>query len=165
MVLLLIILFIVLMLFYLLVVPISMVINTKQSEYFVTLPGIIKSSLEFNSAQIVVIHIKLLFFGFKIKPFENKKARKKKEKQTHRKTTMKKPLNRIPGFLKAFSIKRFYADIDTGDFPTNAQLIPIVQTINGKHIQVGINFENRNDADIKITTRLYRLISAFFRRK
>jgi hypothetical protein len=100
MVLLLIILFIVLMLFYLLVVPISMVINTKQSEYFVTLPGIIKSSLEFNSAQIVVIHIKLLFFGFKIKPFENKKARKKKEKQTHRKNNHEKAIKQNTRILK-----------------------------------------------------------------
>ena len=67
--------------------------------------------------------------------------------------------------LRSFKIKRLEADIDTGNYPLNAQLIPLVQTINGSNINLNINFENRNEANIRISTQLYNLITTNLKHK
>jgi len=71
-------------------------------------------------------------------------------------------------FLKlsnAFMVKKFYADIDTGDFPMNAQLMPLTLLSNNSTINLNINFENRNTVDIEIFTRLYKILATWVSNK
>lgn len=61
-------------------------------------------------------------------------------------------------FLQTFKVKRLYAELDTGDYPLNAQLIPIVQNFNNQDIDVKINFNNQNSVDFLIVTRLIKFL-------
>ena len=60
--------------------------------------------------------------------------------------------------LHSFHIRYLQANIDTGDYPLNARLIPVAALINGGNIMIKINFEDRNSVDLKIITRLYKLL-------
>lgn len=66
---------------------------------------------------------------------------------------------------KALIVKKFYADIDTGDFPMNAQLMPLTLLSNNSTINLNINFENRNTVDIEIFTRLYKILATWVSNK
>lgn len=60
--------------------------------------------------------------------------------------------------LKLVKIIKLDAAIDTGDFPVNALLIPVVQNLNNNTINIMINFQNDNRLDFIAETRIYKLI-------
>ena len=64
----------------------------------------------------------------------------------------------IKKLLGSFSVKKLIAEIDTGDYPLNAQLFPLAQAISTDGKEVTINFKNKNTIDLLIETRLYKIL-------
>lgn len=67
--------------------------------------------------------------------------------------------------LRAFHIRRFNLDIDTGDVVTNAQLIPLFLLVSRPPLHVVTNFEGKVLVDIDISLHIYKAVLAFLRFK
>ena len=115
----------------------------------------------------LVIRLRLLFINMYLAPWKNIR---KKDPETsgakRRKRPGRRSFKRIIRLIKvmyaSLAIKRLRADIDTGDFPLNAQLIPLALLINGANHQLSINFEDRNELEVTIQTRLIKIIWKYF---
>jgi hypothetical protein len=86
------------------------------------------------------------------------KYNKSKLKKRRIRISPKKIIVMMKKTLHSFHIRYLQANIDTGDYPLNARLIPVAALINGGNIMIKINFEDRNSVDLKIITRLYKLL-------
>jgi hypothetical protein len=151
---------------YLLIVPIQLVVNTETKRYFLNYPGIIKVSLDNPDQHFTKLRIRILFISFNLNPLGNKRAQKKvteKKSRTGKSINIKRLVNLFGSIVQNFKIKKLRADFDTGDFPLNANLYPITQSINGNNIDINVNFENRNQFDIYIITQIYKLIFSLFK--
>ena len=107
--------------------------------------------------------INFLGFGFAIKPRTKRKKSKpaSSEKVTKPKQSMGFQKFKSLASLAISSVKLNFlrANIDTGDYPLNALLIPIANRIsNNRNISVQINFEQHNTFDFKATAFAYKLI-------
>ena len=149
-----------LLVFGILFVPIRIVVNTNNKEYFISLPGYLRADLFFDKAKSFRIRLRMFFFTFIIEPAKRQKKTKDPEKK-QRSRKIKNPLLLMKNILKSLRIKYCNANIDTGDFPLNAQLIPIAQTIQRENINLSINFKNENDLNLMIQTRGIKLIIVY----
>lgn len=64
---------------------------------------------------------------------------------------------------RAFQIKRFRVNWDTGDFIRNAHLYPLFYLWSNRRMQLGINFMGQQEVAIFVQTRLFSLAQAFLR--
>lgn len=124
-----------------------------------SLPGYFRADLIFAGSLVPRLKFRVFFFTFKIEPGNHKKkAIDEKPINKTKKQAIKNPFRLMKKIMRNINIKKLHADIDTGDFPLNAQLIPVTQTINGKNINVNINFENRNNLEFKAVTRIFNIL-------
>ena len=142
--------------------PLRVIANTKERDFHIALPIFFKLSIVTNQ-DLIKFKVRILAFSKIINPLKERKKRKRKKDRISDKKrfSIKRPNNSLQLILKMmgnFKIKRFYANLDTGDYPLNAQLLPIVSMLNNNKVFMEINFENRNEFDIKIVTQLYKII-------
>lgn len=149
-----------------LLVPLQLEINSKKERYRVRLFGYLSARL-ITSRPIWIIRIWVFFVPFTYHPFRSSKKKRKKNNRRKVKpgsSRKKKKMgiqtvkNVIGRLLRSFTIKRLYAEVDTGDFPLNAQLFPLAQVISSGRKQITINFEDKNSIDLLIETRLYKIL-------
>lgn len=158
-----------LFLLWVLLGPVILSINTKRNRYGLMLPGVVKASID-SSDDRILIRGWIFFIPFKINPFSlSGKKRDKKDKalKKRKKSNMKlgeiRMLKEAPG---AFRIRKLSMDIDTGDFPLNAWLVPAFSAVNnGRNIQMQINFEGNIFLDLDMRTRIGSLVWILIRNR
>lgn len=144
----------------LLVLPFRLVVDSHRSKYFIEIPIYFRAQLVPDN-QLFFLKLKLFFIPIKIRLDKKRKTKTKlRDTKQFKKAGIATFRMRqlVPKVLKSIKVKRVNADIDTGDFPLNAQLIPVTQFINNRNIHLQINFENRNNVDIEIFIQLYKLV-------
>lgn len=144
-----------------LIIPVKFIINTVTGTYSISQPVFFRVRLIYDNEYFIKIKIRILFIWFNFHPLviRSKSQRNKvKDKTTTKKKSMS--TNIIWDILKEFKLKRLNANIDTGDFPLNAQLLPIAQQFNGKNTSVNVNFNNNNTLNLLITFQLYKIVTA-----
>ena len=147
----------------LLCLPTKIVADTDRKQFYVSIPFYFKAMVS-GENEIWSVRIRVFLIPFKIKtPFLKKKSFNKKNKsekkniKKRRKMNTERLLQLLKRTIKSFKIKRLMASVDTGDFPLNAQLIPVVSQIKSENISIGINFNNDNSFFLRVDTRLYKL--------
>jgi hypothetical protein len=120
------------------------------------------------------IKVRLFFVTFKIEPFKKSKNKLKKSEKNSKyyakakgkgKTSVNAQIDLVRNCFQRIKIKKLNADIDTGDFPLNAQLIPIAQSFTNQNINLNINFNNQNNLEMVTTTQIYRFIKPIIKFK
>lgn len=150
----------------LLLLPLSVVADSNQNRYFISIPFYLRGTVmkvnEEWKFRIWVFQIPFYITSLKKKKSiqQQSEAIKKPKK---RKLNMDKIFRVIRGIYRSIRIKRLKANIDTGDYPLNAQLIPVVSQINNTNITIGINFEDMNSIYLNAVTHLYKIIWIFIR--
>ncbi len=154
----------------LLIIPISIVLDSD------------KRLLKFSYGGLVSLQIILVDFTLKtylktpIKTFHIKKTTSivKRKKQIKRKKKIKfnswkvkEVLVESKSFLKqilrSFNLKNLSIYFDTGDYPLNAMLIPIITTISKGNINVAVNFIGINSIYFELRNRfIYIIFPVFF---
>jgi hypothetical protein len=147
----------------LLFLPVSIVADSNRKMYSVSIPLYLKASFtELNEKWKIRFHIFHIPFSIKYPEKKKPSLQKGKVKKTRKKKRRKFSVNRILTIIKrtfkSFQIKQLDANIDTGDFPLNAQLIPVVSRLNSKNIAIGINFTDNNSIYFRAVTRLYKFV-------
>ncbi|MFO7655637.1 MAG: hypothetical protein R6W78_01075 [Bacteroidales bacterium] len=163
-----IIIFLLLFLGYLLFFPVLIRLNTVTNHFYAGLPGIAGiRAFKKDGAWKSYYYIFFLKYSFDFSSPGTKKAEYLSNK--NKSTKKRKPLNiyvlpkLVSRVLSGFKIKKFVWRIDTGDYPLNAQLIPVAACLSGTGVSVTINFSNINELYIIATTRLFRLLFTFIR--
>lgn len=139
--------------------PIVFVVNTNSNEYFLSLQGFIRIQLT-KIEETWRIKLKLFFLSFTMNPFRYKRIKKIKNEKTKSGKTKnpQKIINAIRKAFKAITIKKLIANIDTGNYPLNAQLLAVTPILNQRNISLNVNFESYNTIEFKAITYIYKLI-------
>lgn len=145
---------------YLLCMPLQFCLNSYQDRYYLRFGGLGQASLERDPAEVVQIHLKVLFMNFYIKPSQLRSwGSRKKAGQPKRKGSAFPKLNWM-GILRSFEVKRFKLEIDTGDLLLNARLYPICALVKNRLGDVQINFQNRNQILLEVFNRPIYILKA-----
>lgn len=152
-------------LLYLLFTPLMLFVDTVNDQYYIKMKGLAKASVVGDTQQIVKIRLNVFFMRFDIFPLARaqKYKTKQKEEQKPKKTKTKAVFSFNKGLrlLKAFKIKKFLIDIDTGDCIANAKLYPIFALLNFKFGGFAINFDGRNRLLLDLRIRSIDVIRVF----
>ncbi len=145
--------------------PMNIVVNTEKKLFYILIPGYFKVSVPALEDISTGIKMRVLFFNFRIKPKVNKSNTESKNTSKKNKGRLRKPFLLFQKTIKKFTIKKCNVNIDTGDFPLNAQLIPVASMLSNNNMNFQINFEDRNELDIHIITRIGILIGTFLKHR
>jgi hypothetical protein len=157
-------LFIILGLLFILILIITarirIYINTDERLASVHLGRIASANMNLTSGG-PSFSIRALFARFRIntKGFMNKaKENAKPHRKRKKSRSIRRGLILFRALWKALKVKRIYGDFDTGDYPTNAVLIPLLIPLNIKNTTLRINFEDRNYFECIAETRIIRIL-------
>lgn len=137
-------------LLYVLLFPVTIKADTEKNIYFVRLPGVFGFRIIKNiTGWRMRFSVFFIRFSMKIPPAK-KPDRKKDEKRLKkigkqsRKRFKTGYLSYVLKLVKAFRIRKLYLNIDTGDYPLNARLIPVTFFLSNNHINLSVNFNDYN---------------------
>lgn len=149
---------------YLLWAPIVLFIDTASGQYFLRYGVLAKAKVESDPKAFLLIRLKVFFMTFKLYPLKWKRTKKEitdkpqKKKRKLKLATMKR-------LVRSFRIKRFFLDIDTGDYVLNAKLFPVASLVQLTGADMTVNFEDRNRLILKIENRAFDILNCFINLK
>lgn len=155
----------------LLTLPVQIEADSGDGSFQVSMPVFFSAGI-FNlmdspemKIKILLIPVRLdsLIRGMKKKKKVNEDEHIKKNNGNHNK--VKRPLKLFRSFMNCFKIRTLQCDIDTGNFPLNAQLVPLVTLVNDYNKNISINFENRIYIYFLIETRVINFLILFIKYK
>ena len=153
------------LLIYLLILPINIVINSIDNQYFISLGSIAKANVAKDEEFLLRIDLRTLFMRFKFYPLKKRHTKKKKKKQPEKKRIKWSHIRSIFQIVRSFEVKRFSLDIDTGNCITNAKLYPVFAFLDFYVGNYRVNFDGRNSIVLHIQNRPYRIIKSFINPK
>ncbi|SHH67221.1 hypothetical protein SAMN05444148_2624 [Winogradskyella jejuensis] len=150
----------------LLLVPITMVIDTINNTYYLELKGLAKASVIEDNIEVLKIKMRILFFKSYMYPLKRMAIKKSKKtkvlKPKKERFINSKNLKRVLRVIKSFNIKKFYLNLDTGDYTANAKLYPVFSFLNFyKATNCNVNFVGENNVQLIIQNRPVRIIKSF----
>jgi len=153
----------VLVLIGLLFMPIQLYTNTITNQYFARIGHLAKAQVEGDAAEIIRFRIWVIGYEFFFYPLKKKRKRKKKieEPDKGRKGIKRFKPRSFGKILKAFKLKQFELNVDTGNFVANAQLYPVFGFFNHHIANCQINYEGINSLIIDIRSRPVTVLKSF----
>jgi hypothetical protein len=145
---------------YILVVPVILKIDTYENNYFFRMPGIFGLKLK-KKEGIWKAGLSVLFFRIKFPFFKKGRDQSRKIDRTlvkKKRAVKTRRIKLLYKIVRTFQIKRLLCEIDSGDFPLNAKLIPLAHALSSQNISFSVNFSNSNNLYLIVYTRLYKII-------
>jgi len=148
---------------YLLFVPLDIVINIANNEYFFQIRGLAKVAVEGHEKEFLRIRLNTLFTKFYFYPLRKKKkgAKKKVEKKSGVKVDFTSNFKRGLKVLKSFEVKQMIFDIDTGNCILNAKLYPAFALLDYYVGTFRVNFEGRVNMVLHLQSSPASIIKSF----
>ncbi len=141
----------------LLYIPVTLAIDTAYNRYELQVPGFAKASLEPDDEKLFKVKLNVLFFTTYFDPLKNRSLAKKKEKSPKKMVSYQQGIR----LLKTFRIKKFWLDLDTGNYMVNAKMYPVFVLLDYYGVACHINFEGRNRLILRMQNRPIHLIKSF----
>ena len=149
----------------LLTFPVHIVADTPKKIVMVSSPVLFKALLKWDDGR-PVFTLRIFFIRFTPEIKRQPKAEitpTKKGRSSFRADLMPQYMHELKKWGNSFRIKKLMADIDTGDFPLNAELIPVTTLLNGPKTNIRINFEDSNFLVMHIQNRIYHYVRLIVR--
>lgn len=148
---------------YILFFPLTLKIDTDNGRYYFGLPGVFVFRVRKNESGWKTGY-SVFLFRFRIQLFNPHKNRKTDEERPEvSKGSLKKRFKTdylllAARVIQSFRLKRLRWSIDTGDYPLNAQLIPVASFLSRDRIDLSVNFQDNNAFYIILQSYLARII-------
>lgn len=144
-------------------VPLRIVLSSSDDKYYINLWGYFKAQLiQSGSSWQVRVRLFLIPISFsagrKRKKKKNDGVQLEKPKAKKRRISFLQVADMIANILKSIKVDRLHASIDTGNYPVNAQLIPLTQAFQSDNMRININFFNYNSIDFQASTYAYKIL-------
>ena len=144
-----------------LLLPLQLYINTDSNQYFAQMGYVAKASLQGDEAEILRVKMQILGYRFFLYPLRRKKDLGKKGSPRN-KSRRKKPGGRwFIQILKAFSIRKFELNLDTGDYVINAKLYPLFGLVNPYLANCKVNYQGNNYVVCDLRSRPWKILRSF----
>ena len=155
------------LLLYILYLPLDIVVNTIQNQYFIKAGSIAKANFTIDDNYLFRIELKTLGIPFTVYPLRKKKRKKKKSVVPKKKAQSFKwsYFNTAIRLIRSFKLKRLYLKLDTGNCITNAKLYPVFAGLNYFGSDLQLNFKGENQFHLHLQNRPIRLIKSFINPK
>lgn len=150
---------------FLLVTPLVIEVDSARHKYGIYYRGIAAIDLRWDEG----LYLQLWVLGWRktIEPFgmlgEKPPKKKKPEKPKRKRMAFSKIRRKLGRVLRSFTVKRFYVNVDTGDYPLNAILYPLAGALSNERRTVCINFTGDVVVRIRIENRLGKILYAIIR--
>ncbi len=150
-------------------------IDSVRSLYYLEMKGLVRLQV-LPEGERLMIGVRVPFWTYVFDPMEELlkpkkkkevKAPGRKEKKKGGRLSVKKGFREIIALVfqllrsifRSFQVERFAVQIDTGNDPMNAKLIPVFFWINRHTVmRYEVNFMDRNSVDLLIKNRLIRIV-------
>ncbi|WP_243472712.1 hypothetical protein [Winogradskyella sp. MH6] len=149
---------------YLLLMPMILVIDTNNEQYYIQLKGLARADVIKDDKEIFIIRLKLFFLKFYIHPLKAKKEKKSETSKAIKvdKKTKKLSFRTVIRIIKSFKVTQFYMNIDTGDCIANSKLYPVFSFLNYQFGGFHVNYKGQNTLVLAVENRPIRIIKSFF---
>jgi hypothetical protein len=144
---------------YLLLIPVTLFIDTESNQYYIQLRGLAKASIMQHDKEILIVKLKVLFLKFYIYPLNYLTPSKQNKRHIKKKATLIK-IKRILKILKTFRVKRLFVNIDSGNCILNAKLYPLFALLNYNRENFHVNFEGQNQLVLHLKNRPINIIKS-----
>lgn len=157
-----------LLIFWILLVPVIILVHTRTGRYSLTLPGLFTAKVV-TGEDLFLFKGWILFVPYRFNPFmQRKKKRRKKKDPAKKRRKFRMPsggLSLAGDALRCVRIRKLELDIDTGDFPLNAWLVPVFSLAEGSNRHLRVNFNGDTSLLLDIRIRLGVMLWAVIRNR
>ena len=150
----------ILLLLYLFFVPIDILIDSHNNQYWIKLRGLAKVTFEPHDQHIIRGKLTIFFRRFYFFPMSFNKPSKKN--QVPNKRTYKIPIRKLYKLIKTFKVQKITMNVDSGDFIMNAYWVPFFAFLNHRYGGFNINNLGVNKIIVKLQNRPIYLIRTLF---
>ncbi|MGB5236903.1 MAG: hypothetical protein WBN59_04660, partial [Flavobacteriaceae bacterium] len=152
----------ILLILYVLFLPLDLVVNTIQNQYFIRAGVIARANFAVDENYLFRIELRTLGIPFTIYPLRKKKRKKRETKPQKKETERFKwsYINTAMRLIRSFELKRLYLKLDTGNCITNAKLYPVFAYLNYMGSDFQINFKGENQLHLHLQNRPIRLVKS-----
>ena len=152
----------ILLIAWILIMPFYLQVDTENGRYRTGLRGLLKVIFLPEEAafelQWPLYHHKIHpRFGDEPKP-KKKKAQKLQKKSSKFPLSFKQSLKLARELIQTFKVRRFNMNLDTGDYTTNAQLVPVMWLLSGETAHFSTNYVGISSLDLLLENRLIRIV-------
>ncbi len=152
----------ILVVLYVLLLPLDLVINTIQNQYYIRAGVIAKARFKVDDNYLFRIELRTLGIPYTIYPLRRQKrikkeTRPKKAKGRFKWSYMKTGVR----LIRSFELKRFALQLDTGNCITNAKLYPVFAYFNYLGSDLQVNFKGNNQLNLHLQNRPIRIVKSF----
>ena len=145
-----------------LIIPFYLQVDTENGQYRTGLRGLLKVIFLPDEAAFELqwplyrhkIHPR---FGDEPKP-KKKKTEKPQKKSSKFPLSFKQSLKLARELIQTFKVRRFKVNLDTGDYTTNAQLVPVMWLLSGETAHFSTNYVGISSLDLMVENRLIRMV-------
>ena len=155
-------------LIYVLLMPLELVIDSYNGQYYLRVGFLSRLSLEKDPVELLRLHLQVFFLNFYWRPSEIRALGRKKKHSKVETRGVKNPgvtLTQVRRILSSFRVKALQLEIDTGNPVRNARLVPLTFMFGQRTRQIRINFRNRNFILLHIVNRPINILKAFINSK
>ncbi len=149
---------------FLLLTPLVVEVDSVRRKYGIYYRGIAAIDLRWDEG----LYLQLWVLGWRktIDPFgmrDQKPHEKKPQKPKRKRVAFSRIRRKLGHVLRSFTVKRFYVNVDTGDYPLNGLLYPLAGALSNERRTFHINFNGDVVVRIRIENRLGKILYAIIR--
>lgn len=154
---------------WLLLAPVTLVINTLESRYYLGFQGLARVNWQPEDWSF---QIKLPLYSFRVDPWKSSPGKKqmpsrksKKGNKSRRKPSLgfKKGILLARDIWSSFEVRVFKLEVDTGDYTMNAKLVPLMLFLSRGQNQLTTNYQGVCSLHLEIENRLIRVVKPLVR--
>ncbi len=152
-------------LLWLLVMPLTLRVDTWRQDYSLRWQGVGRVALLVRDDELVVrVRIgwwQKDFFPLRPSTRKPKPTRQPKLRTKARRSWRQLSWRKVRNILRSFRVRYFRLELDTDDYVWNAFLYPLFYFVNRPGRQLSVNFEGRTNLQLEVENRLIRMLWAF----
>ena len=149
------------LLVYLLTLPINIVLDSINHEFFVSLGVLARAEVLKDEDYLLRIDLRTPFMRFKYYPLKRRVPKKKKKKTSQKRKMEWSKVRSMFRVIRSFEVKKFSLNVDTGNCITNAKLYPAFAFLDFWVGNYQVNFAGQNSLQLHLHNRPYRIIKSF----
>ena len=150
---------IILLIIFLLLTPIVFEVDSDAGQFEVRITGIARANVILKEQ--LWLQLWVLGFTFRIdplKPAKRKTHHELKKKKEGARFSLKSMATKSRMLIRTFHVRKFYCDLDSGNFLLNSWLYPAFHFIDPAHHHWNVNFNGRTSVALTIENNLLRIM-------